>query len=59
MAILRRCVDCNNFVRGRFFCRRLESDMSARQAEEPGLLSPSTNCRFYQPASRIVVTPPA
>ncbi len=45
--VLRRCVDCGNFDRSRFYCSVLRGEIPVKDAEHPSLLSTSTNCRKY------------
>lgn len=47
-AILRRCVDCANYDRGRQTCLNLDTDIDLHEAERPSLLSISTNCARYR-----------
>ena len=47
LAVLRRCIDCENLDEQRMECKILQFDMARCQAEEPTLLSASTNCTKY------------
>jgi len=58
-AVLRRCIDCHNFDRSRLRCKPLNYDMTAREAEQPSLLSTSTSCRFYIHGASARPAPPA
>ncbi len=49
-AILRRCADCASYDAGRELCRRLSIDVDRYEAENPGVLSNSTNCSGYRSA---------
>ncbi len=54
-AVLRRCVDCANFISVRSQCRRLGIDVEQEEAEHPGALAVSAQCREYVPiAARMV-----
>jgi hypothetical protein len=47
-SILRRCIDCSGYDAGRETCRAIETDVDRYEAENPSLLSMSTNCLRYQ-----------
>jgi hypothetical protein len=51
-AILRRCFDCTNYDAPRERCSKLATEVERREAENPSLLSSSTNCLGYQVAQR-------
>jgi len=51
-AILRRCVDCGNYDRGKRFCRALDTEIGPQEAASPTLLSTSTNCQTYRSLGR-------
>ena|GEM_PF-1047688 len=54
-AVLRRCADCVNYDSRREWCRALDSEIGRYEAENPSLLSISTNCMGYRcarPTSR-------
>ena len=52
-AVLRRCTDCSNFSRKRHRCRLLNQRVTTKEAERPGLLSASANCRLYRHAGSL------
>ena len=47
-AILRRCIDCTNYNRGRQTCLNLNTDVDLYEAQHPSLLSISTNCASFR-----------
>lgn len=47
-AVLRRCIDCTNYVRGTEMCRTLATDVALHEAEHPSVLSCSTKCPSYR-----------
>ncbi len=52
-AILRRCADCTNYDTGQEKCRPTDSEVDSYEAENPSLLSVSTNCLNYRCAQRV------
>ena len=48
-AVLRRCVDCSGYDVNRESCGVLGTDIERYEAENPSLLSTSTNCVRYRP----------
>jgi hypothetical protein len=52
-AILRRCIDCASYDNGRERCAKLNTEIDRYEAENPGLLSNSTNCLGYRCAIRV------
>lgn len=53
-AVLRRCIDCANYDRTYQKCRSLETEVELPEAENPTLLSVSTNCPGYRCLKRTV-----
>ena len=53
-AVLRRCADCSLYDRTRSYCDSIKSDISPHEAENPGPLALSTNCRFSRPLARVI-----
>lgn len=47
-SVLRRCIDCRNYDRGRQRCHALDADVDLNEAQQPSLLSVSTNCPRFQ-----------
>ncbi len=52
-AILRRCADCTNYDAAQEKCRPLDTDVDGHEAENPSLLSMSTNCLNYRCAQKV------
>lgn len=52
-AILRRCADCTNYDTAQEKCRPLDTDVDSYEAENPSLLSMSTNCLNYRCAQKV------
>ena len=52
-AVLRRCADCANYESSRECCRTLGAEVDRREAENPSLLSISTNCLGYRCAQKV------
>ncbi len=46
-AVLRRCIDCANYERSAETCKALSTDVDLYEAENPSLLSCSTNCTNF------------
>jgi predicted nucleic-acid-binding Zn-ribbon protein len=51
-AVLRRCVDCASYDSGHERCSKLGAEVERYEAENPSLLSASTNCLTYQYGAR-------
>jgi rRNA maturation protein Nop10 len=47
-AILRRCSDCASYNAAGERCNKFGSEIERREADNPSLLSSSTNCLGYQ-----------
>ncbi len=47
-AVLRRCVDCTNYDRGKQTCASRATDVGLHEAENPSVLSCSTKCPEYR-----------
>ena len=47
-AVLRRCVDCVNYEPRRQACRTVDTDVSLQEAQNPSVLSVSTNCTGFR-----------
>ena len=52
-AFLRRCADCANYDAPREQCRTLNEDIGSYEAQNPSLLSVSTNCMGYRCAQKV------
>ncbi len=52
-AILRRCTDCANYDASHGNCRRTGAEVDSYEAENPSLLSVSTNCLNYRHAEHV------
>ena len=53
-AVLRRCVDCTHYDRGKLYCNSLKTDISLHEAENPGTLDISASCQSYDPYARVL-----
>lgn len=51
--ILRRCADCTNYQAAAAQCRALSADVDNYEAQNPSLLSISTNCAGYRCAQKV------
>lgn len=47
-AVLRRCADCGNYDPKKQQCRALGEEVDAYEAQNPSILSTSTNCMQYR-----------
>ena len=47
-AVLRRCIDCASYDRGRKFCRFRQTEVELAEAQRPTALSVSINCDHFQ-----------
>ena len=56
-AVLRRCADCTHYDRKQSYCDSIRSDITLHEAENPGVLATSANCRFYSPLGRVIHRP--
>lgn len=48
-AVLRRCIDCSSYDGNREACGVVGTEVNRYEAQNPSLLSMSTNCVSYRP----------
>jgi len=48
-AVLRRCIDCSSYDAGTEACKVIGTEVARYEAENPTMLSMSTNCLRYHP----------